>query len=49
LKAYIAWKELLDYVAEKHDAPIEGVPALGPHVQSFAHKIWIDLDGSIVD
>ena len=49
LKAYIAWRELLDYVAEKHHAPSEGIPALGPHVSFFAHKIWIDLDDSTIN
>jgi len=44
IKAYTAWKELFQYVVDKWHIYNEEIPALGPHVRSFAQKIWITLD-----
>lgn len=45
LNAYIAWKKLFDYIVEEKHVYDAKFPTLWYHVEHFAKKMWIDLDG----
>lgn len=45
LNAYIAWKKLFDYIVEEKHVYDAEFPTLWYHVEHFAKKMWIDLDG----